>query len=284
MNNFGRSRFGAIPPVVKNLLIINIAIYFLCIFLWVFFQKDLHKVFGLFYFKSSSFRPDQFITHMFFHAYINPYTNRLIIFHILFNMFGLWMFGRVIETVLGGKKFFILFFVSGLGAALIHTLVQYIQISGLMQSADLFISTPSYDSFKFIIDKYIGSPSAYVLSFMDKWFYQPDNSAFFNEAKSIVASIVNLHVDESITVGASGAVFGILAAFALLFPNVELMIIFFPVPIKAKYLIPGYAILELLFGVANFKGDNIAHFAHLGGALFGLMLIAVWKKSQFKSY
>ena len=119
---------------------------------------------------------------------------------------------------------------------------------------------------------------------MDKWFYQPDNSAFFNEAKSIVASIVNLHVDESITVGASGAVFGILAAFALLFPNVELMIIFFPVPIKAKYLIPGYAILELLFGVANFKGDNIAHFAHVGGALFGLMLIAVWKKSQFKSY
>jgi membrane associated rhomboid family serine protease len=284
MNNFSRGRFGSIPTVVKNLLIINIAIYFLCIFLWVFFEKDLHKIFGLYYFKSSSFRPDQFITHMFLHAYINPLSNRLIIFHILFNMFGLWMFGRVLESVLGSKKFFLLYFVSGLGAALIHSLVQYIQISALLQSADSFISAPSYDSFKFIVDKYIGAPSAYVINFMERWFYQPDNTTFFNEARSIVASVVHLHVDESITVGASGAVFGILAAFTLLFPNVELMIIFFPVPIKAKYLVPGYAILELIFGVANFKGDNIAHFAHLGGALFGLMLVVVWKRNQFKSY
>lgn len=284
MNNFSRGRFGAIPPVVKNLLIINIAIYFLCIFLWVFFEKDLHKIFGLYYFKSSSFRPDQFVTHMFLHAYINPYNNRLIIFHILFNMFGLWMFGRVLESVLGSKKFFLLYFASGIGAALIHSFVQYIQISALLQSADSFISAPSYDSFKYIVDKYIGAPSAYVINFMERWFYQPDNTAFFNEAKSIVASVVHMHVDGNITVGASGAVFGILAAFALLFPNVELMIIFFPVPIKAKYLIPGYAILELIFGVANFKGDNIAHFAHLGGALFGLMLVAIWKRDQFKSY
>lgn len=282
MNNFRTSRFGAIPPVVKNLLIINIAIYLLCIFLWTFFEKDLHRIFGLFYIQSDSFRPDQFITHMFLHAYINPFSNRLIIFHILFNMFGLFMFGRVIESVLGSRKFFILFFVSGLGAALIHTFVQYIQISTLIKAADAFITAPSYDAFKFIIDKYISSPSAYVINFMDKWFYQPDNSVFFNEAKSIVASVVHLHVDENITVGASGAVFGILAAFTLLFPNVELMIIFFPVPIKAKYLVPGYAILELIFGVANFKGDNIAHFAHLGGALFGLMLVAVWKRNQFK--
>ena len=89
---------------------------------------------------------------------------------------------------------------------------------------------------------------------------------------------------ENITVGASGAVFGILAAFTVLFPNVELMLIFFPVPIKAKYLVPGYAVLELLFGVANFKGDNIAHFAHLGGALFGLILVLIWKKNQFRRY
>ena len=284
MNNFRTGRFGAIPPVVKNLIIINIVIYLLCIFVWIFFKKDMHRIFGLFYFQSDSFRPDQFITHMFLHAYINPYTNRLIIFHIFFNMFGLFMFGRVLETVMGSRKFFILYFVSGLGAALIHTFVQYIQISALMKAADAFITAPSYDAFKFIIDKYISSPSSYVLNFMDRWFYQPDNSEFFNEAKSIVTSVVNLHVDENITVGASGAVFGILAAFTLLFPNVELMIIFFPVPIKAKYLVPGYAILELFFGVANFKGDNIAHFAHLGGALFGLMLVAIWRKNQFKSY
>lgn len=284
MNSLGTGRFGSTTRVVRNLLIINIAIYVLSIFLWMSFQFDLHKIFGLFYFKSQSFKPYQFITHMFLHAYINPYTNRIIIFHILFNMFGLWMFGRVLENVLGSRKFFLLFFISGLGAAFIHTFVQHLQISALIKQADSFINAPSYDSFHYIIEKYINSPSQRLINFMDEWFYQPDNPEFFNEAKSIVSTIVNIQVNENVTVGASGAVFGILAAFTLLFPNVELMLIFFPVPIKAKYLVPGYAILELFFGVANFKGDNIAHFAHLGGALFGLILVLIWKKSQFKVY
>ncbi len=263
MHSLGTGRFGSTTQGVRNLLIINIAIYVLCIFLWISLEFDLHKIFGLYYFKAQSFKPYQFITHMFLHAYMNPFTKRIIIFHILFNMFGLWMFGRVLENVLGSKKFFMLFFISGLGAAFIHTFVQHLQMSSLIRLADSFINAPSYDTFNLIVEKYISSPSQYLLSFMDNWFYQPDNPAFFNEAKSIVSSIVHLHVDENITVGASGAVFGILAAFTVLFPNVELMLIFFPVPIKAKYLVPGYAVLELLFGVANFKGDNIAHFAHL---------------------
>ena len=284
MHSLGTRRFGSMTQVVRNLLIINIVIYVLCIFLWISLEFDIHKIFGLYYFKAQSFKPYQFITHMFLHAYVNPFTNRIIIFHILFNMFGLWMFGRVLENVLGSRKFFMLFLISGLGAAFIHTFVQHLQMSALIQLADSFISAPSYDAFNYIVEKYLNSPSQYLLSFMDNWFYQPDNPAFFNEAKSIVSSIVHLHVDENITVGASGAVFGILAAFTVLFPNVELMLIFFPVPIKAKYLVPGYAILELLFGVANFKGDNIAHFAHLGGALFGLILVLIWKKNQLRRY
>jgi membrane associated rhomboid family serine protease len=284
MNSLGRGRFGSTTQVVRYLLIINIAIYVLSIFLWITFQLDIHKIFGLYYFKAQSFKPYQFITHMFLHAYINPFTNRIIIFHILFNMFGLWMFGRVLENVLGSKKFFLLFFISGLGAAFIHTFVQHLQMSALLKSADSFFSAPSYDSFNYIVEKYINSPSQGLISFMDEWFYQPDNPAFFDKAKSIVSTIVNIQVNENVTVGASGAVFGILAAFTLLFPNVELMLIFFPVPIKAKYLVPGYAILELFFGVANFKGDNIAHFAHLGGALFGLILVLIWKRNQFKVY
>lgn len=284
MNSLGRGRFGATTPVVRNLLIINIVIYVLSIFLWITFQLDIHKIFGLFYIKAQSFKPYQFITHMFLHAYINPFTNRIIIFHILFNMFGLWMFGRILENVLGSKKFFMLFFVSGLGAAFIHTFVQHLQMSALIRLADSFINAPSYDAFNYIVGKYINSPSQSLVSFMDNWFYQPDNPAFFNEAKTYVSSIVHILVNENITVGASGAVFGILAAFTILFPNVELMLIFFPVPIKAKYLVPGYAVLELFFGVANFKGDNIAHFAHLGGALFGLILVLIWKRNQFKVY
>jgi membrane associated rhomboid family serine protease len=284
MNSLGTGRFGSTTRVVRSLLIINILIYVLSIILWITFNFDMHKIFGLYYFKAQSFKPYQFITHMFLHAYINPFTNRIIIFHILFNMFGLWMFGRVLENVLGSKKFFLLFFISGLGAAFIHTFVQHIQITALIKSADSFFSAPSYDSFNYIVEKYINSPSQRLINFMDQWFYQPDNPTFFDEAKSIVSTIVNIQVNENVTVGASGAVFGILAAFTLLFPNVELMLIFFPVPIKAKYLVPGYAVLELFFGVANFKGDNIAHFAHLGGALFGLILVLIWKKNHFKVY
>ena len=136
--------------------------------------------------------------------------------HIFFNMFGLFMFGRVLESVLGSRKFFVLYFLSGLGAAALQLFVYYLQDS------------------------------------------------------------------PAIMIGASGAVLGILAAFAVMFPNVELMIIFLPIPIKAKYLVPIYAVLELFFGIANFKADNIAHFAHLGGAIVGFILVMIWKKNQFR--
>jgi membrane associated rhomboid family serine protease len=283
MTSFGAGGFGSTTRVVKNLLIINIAIYCLSIFLWIFFRVDLHQIFGLYYFKSPDFKPYQIITHMFLHAYMNPVTNRIIIFHILFNMFGLWMFGRVLENVLGGKKFFILYFVSGIGAALIHLLVLHMQLSPLLKLADTFYNAPAYETFDLIISKYVNNPSQEVFNFMSDWIKDKDNVNYIRVATDAVHKIVEARIG-SITVGASGAVFGILAAFTLLFPNVELMLIFFPVPIKAKYLVPGYAVLELIFGVANFKGDNIAHFAHLGGALFGLMLVLIWKRQQFRRY
>jgi membrane associated rhomboid family serine protease len=133
-------------------------------------------------------------------------------------MFGLFMFGKVLESVLGSKRFFILYILSGLGAAILQLFIYSLQ----------------------------GIPTGMV--------------------------------------GASGAVFGILIAFGMMFPNVELMFLFVPFPIKAKYLIPIYAVLELFFGIANFSGDNIAHFAHLGGAVVGFVLIKIWKSNQFKMY
>jgi membrane associated rhomboid family serine protease len=284
MNSLGAGSFGSTTRVVRNLLIINIAIYCLSILLWVIFGLDIHQIFGLYYFKSPSFKPYQIITHMFLHAYINPATHRIIIFHILFNMFGLWMFGRVLENVLGGKKFFILYFASGIGAALIHMFVLHLQLSPLLKLADIFYNTPTYETFNLIINRYVSNPSQEVFSFMSDWIKDKDNASYIRVATRAVHDIVQARVDWSVTVGASGAVFGILAAFTVLFPNVELMLIFFPVPIKAKYLIPGYAVLELIFGVANFKGDNIAHFAHLGGALFGLGLVLIWKRHQFRRY
>ncbi|MBN2212813.1 MAG: rhomboid family intramembrane serine protease [Bacteroidales bacterium] len=196
-----------LPPVVRNILIINI-IVFLADKVVTGMGYDYIQWLALFTPNTGYFRPFQLITHMFMHAGL---------MHIFFNMFGLVVFGKVIESVWGSRKMFILFFVSGLGAAGLQLLVYHL---------------------------------------MDM---------------------------TAVMVGASGALFGLLAAFALLFPNVELMLIFLPIPIKAKYMVPAFAILSLFAGVANI-GGNIAHFAHLGGAIFGFFIALYWKKNQFRIY
>lgn len=206
MNNYSRggNLLTTLPPVTKVILIINIAVFIID---WLAKHVIIHYL-ALYSFATNAFEPYQVVTHMFLHGSLG---------HIFFNMFGLFMFGRVLESVLGSKKFFILYFLSGFGAAALQLFIYYLQ------------SAPA------------------------------------------------------IMIGASGAILGILAAFAVMFPNVELMIIFLPIPIKAKYLVPIYAVIELFFGVAQFRGDNIAHFAHLGGAIVGFILVMIWKKNQFRA-
>jgi membrane associated rhomboid family serine protease len=206
MNNFnGGSILGSLPQVTKVILLLNVILFGLDYFT----GHMIINYLALYSIHTQVFKPYQLITHMFLHGSLG---------HIFFNMFGLYMFGKVLETVLGSKKFFILYFLSGIGAAILQLFIYY------LQGADAQM------------------------------------------------------------IGASGAVFGVLAAFAMLFPNVELMIFLIPVPIKAKYLIPIYAVFELFFGIASFRGDNIAHFAHVGGAIVGFILIKYWKKNQFNVY
>jgi len=200
-NNRGNFLAG-MPRVTKTLLIINVVVFLLNMVS----QGLIVRYLAMYSIVTGAFSPYQLVTHMFLHGGFG---------HIFMNMFGLVMFGRVLEQVLGEKKFFILYFVSGLSAAALQLAIYYFQ----------------------------GTPA--------------------------------------IMVGASGAVLGVVAGFALLFPNMELMLIFIPVPIKAKYLIPGYMVIELFLGVANFSVDNIAHFAHIGGAIAGFLLVLYWKKNQF---
>jgi membrane associated rhomboid family serine protease len=134
-----------------------------------------------------------------------------------------------------------------------------------------------------IIHKYNYAVDDQLKLIAQAFYDNPDNMQILGSAKLALKDMV-FFITNIPLVGASGAVFGLLIAFAMLFPDVELMIIFFPVPIKAKYLVPGYAILELFQGVAQFKGDNIAHYAHLGGAIVGFLLIRYWKKNQFRVY
>ncbi len=275
MSFFGSGRGLALPPVVKNIILINIVVFVLS-WLPLGLENFMFRHFALFSVRSPYFEPHQIVTHMFMHASFA---------HIFFNMFGVFMFGRILEQLWGSKKMLIFYTVTGLGAAFIHLTVNYFQMGHLITMADQFNASPGYSLFSEIASKYGSRTEHYdqIMNFMQQWFYKPDDPSFIEAGKTYVNAIVsgNLMIP---TVGASGAVFGLLIAFAMMFPDVELMLIFLPIPIKAKYFVPVYALLELFFGVAGFRWDNVAHFAHLGGALFGFILVKIWKRNQFKIY
>jgi membrane associated rhomboid family serine protease len=272
MSFFGSSRGLALPPVVKNIIIINV-ILFAITWLPLGLENFMLRHLALFSVKSPLFEPHQIITHMFMHANFG---------HIFFNMFGVFMFGRILEQLWGSKKMLLFYTITGIGAAIIHLTVNYFQMDRMMDLANAFYNTPDYTTFSAIVEKYsLGGMSSQAANFMQEWFYKPDDLSFVPQAKQIVKGIVTMNMQVP-TIGASGAVFGLLIAFAMMFPDAELMLIFLPIPIKAKYFVPIYALLELFFGVAGFKWDNVAHFAHLGGALFGFLLVMYWKKNQFR--
>lgn len=258
-------RIGGTTLVVKNLLIINILVLFADFVLSSTFNIQLTRIFGLYYFESEYFRPYQFVTHMFMHGGLA---------HLFFNMFALWMFGRVLESVWGSQRFLIYYFVTGLGAAVLHTFVNYLEISSMADSAQAFMNSPDPDMFSAFISEHISQPNRQIYDFITDWSYNPDNQSYMTQAVNMVENSVQQKMNIP-TVGASGAVFGVLLAFGMLFPNTRLMLLFPPIPIKAKYFVIAYGAIELYLGLTQ-PGSNIAHFAHLGGMLFGYILIKLW--------
>lgn len=242
MNNYRPSPFANISPVVKNLLIIN-GIFFLATML---FKSNpsipIVQYLAVYYFDSPFFRVWQVVTYMFMHGGFA---------HIMFNMFALYSFGSVLEYMIGSKRFLNFYLITGLGALALQYFVQAIELYNITGSIT--------SNGSFMIDTITGGFSY--------------NTQLLTESQA--ATIANIYLTPM--VGASGAIFGVLAAFGLLFPNAELMVFLIPVPVKAKYLIPVYIVIELFLGVAQFSGDSVAHFAHLGGALFGFILIKIWK-------
>jgi membrane associated rhomboid family serine protease len=246
MHNF-RPSIQTVPPVVKNLIIINVLMLFATVVLEM-RGFDLTRYLGLHYIESPDFKPYQLVTHMFMHAGI---------IHLVFNMFALWMFGRVLESVWGPRRFFIYFFVTGLGAAALHSFVNYLE-------------------FHYLAGKMDPTVVQMVMTQGPEIFHQGQN--FSDPSAGKLNLLLNMP-----TVGASGAVFGILLGFGMLFPNTELMLLFPPIPIKAKYFVLGYGAIELFSGIAN-PGDNVAHFAHLGGMLFGFFMIRYWNRHSGNFY
>ena len=226
------------PTVTKNLIIINVLCFFAAIVAGK-YGADLNDILGLHYVGSEKFRLYQFFTYMFMHSGFE---------HIFFNMFAVWMFGRVLETVWGAQRFLFFYILCGIGAGVIQEVVQYFQfIPYYTDMAQLSALAPNE-----IVN--IGGELHTATQWLGRYMRVIDIS----------------------TVGASGAVYAVLMAFGMLFPNQPMYIIPFPMPIKAKWMITGYIILELYLGLTG--NDGIAHFAHLGGMIFGFFLIMYWKK------
>lgn len=229
----GSRGFDAIPPVVKNILIVN-ALFFFAQFIFANNQSfNLNNWFALHDIRSAFFKPHQLVTHMFMHANFG---------HIFFNMLAVWMFGSSLENFWGGKRFLIFYVLCGLGAAVLHLGVSYVEL------------TPYVERFNMLP----AEQQAY-------WVNNPEY-------------VLNVPM-----LGASGAVFGILAAFAYLFPNTPIYL-YFLFPIKAKWLMLIYGGLELYMGLRNAPGDSVAHWAHIGGAIVGILVVLYWNKTNRRTF
>lgn len=269
------SQFKLLPDAVKNLLIIN-GLFFLATYvLGEQFGISLEKELGLYYFESELFRPFQLITHLFMHGNF---------MHIFSNMFALWMFGSALENHWGPKRFLLFYFVTGLGAAFIHTLTTGYDLYVLRSTVEAFDNAPSLESFiRFTRENIPGDYQSPFNQLADMWERDPvAGGEYIANAKSLMDQLIAFKLNIP-TVGASGAVFGVLLAFGMLFPN-NLIYLYFAIPIKAKYFVIFYGLFELYNGFQNNPQDNVAHFAHLGGMLFGFVLIKYWNRNSKHFY
>jgi len=276
---YSPSGFGFLPPVVKNLIIINGLFFLATLVLGNVLHLDLTDYLGLHYFASLKFAPYQFITYMFMHGSFS---------HIFFNMFALWMFGSVLEQVWGPKKFLLYYIITGIGAALVHYMVFYFQITPVLQSMDAFIANPDLVTLQQFVSNH-----QFNVSDSSGDFYQafenfklnyvtlqqdPGNVQAMQDSINFISAYREHFLSLPVVVGASGAIYGLLLAFGMLFPN-SLIYLYLFIPMKAKWFVIIFGAIELFSGFYN-QGGNIAHFAHLGGMIFGFLLIMYWKKKS----
>ncbi len=278
MNQYSPTGFRLLTPVVKNLLIINVLMF---IGTWVFassFGIDLTRLLGLHYPTAPDFKVWQFVTYMFMHGGFA---------HIFFNMFALWMFGNVLENVWGPKRFLTFYMVTGIGAGLTYIIWIHYAMAPEMSLINNVISSPTVDNLanliahhRFMVNEYSGHIWSDFLAFeqsVKAFQLNPSNNIAAQNIVTFLSEYRNYFLNQHVVVGASGAIFGLLLAFGMMFPN-SLIYVYFAIPVKAKYFVIIYGALELFSGVYNRPGDNVAHFAHLGGMIFGYLLIRYWKK------
>ncbi|REH43436.1 rhomboid family protein [Tenacibaculum gallaicum] len=236
-----------LTQAIKHLIIINVILFFAPQLL----NMDLTNLFALHYPKNEHFGIWQYVTHMFMHGGT---------MHLIFNMYALWAFGTPLEQMWGRNKFLFFYFSAGIGAGLIYTFANYYQFNGIYEQ---------------LIG--MGISPAEIQNILTSGQYNDSLITLSNKTMSEFYSLYHTPA-----VGASGAIYGILVAFGLTYPDAKLALIFFPVPIAAKYFIPLIIVSDLFFGMTSYSIGNIAHFAHIGGAIIGLIIAWYWKKNQFK--
>jgi membrane associated rhomboid family serine protease len=261
-----------LTPVVRNILFINIAAYFL----QAAFLPQLQQIGALYPIGSPYFQPWQFVTYMFLHGGFG---------HILSNMFGLISFGPMLEMKWGPRRFLIFWMVCGIGAGVLYEGVRFYENYQMERARQEFVAAPTGGDLVAFFDKYASEYSGYEL-LAQTLQRNPQNQEYRESAIQTVNGVVDEIRNSRFSgmVGASGALFGILFAFAYLFPNTELMLLFFPFPIKAKYFVGLYALYELYAGIHRTPGDNVAHFAHLGGLLIGFIVLKIWEQGRERFY
>jgi len=284
MTEFRPGRFQILPVIIKNLLIINGLVFLAQLTIdglapgGELSPRDgtMSDLFALHHILSPLFKPWQLVTHLFMHGSL---------LHIFGNMFALWMFGSILENLWGPKRFLLFYIMCGLGAAVLHLASLYYESMPLLADIARFKAQPNPEAFYLFFEKnQIASESAVrdLNKILNEWRNNMADPAIRNEAINAVTDYAHLRLSGA-TVGASGAVFGCLAAFGYLFPNNYIYLYFF-VPMKAKWFVMLYIGLELYWSYENSAGDNVAHFAHLGGALVGFLLVFFWNRTNRRQF
>ncbi len=262
-------RVPMITPVVKALMAINLIVY-LVQFSSATYDRQIVSTLGLHYFTSEKFNPIQLVTYLFVHGSFR---------HLLSNMLGLFFLGPMLERLWGEKRFLLFYFITGAGGGLFYMALKYYDYAALEAATQAYMQHPDLQLFQ-----------QFILAFYP--------SGIPYEAHSLIPASGDVTLNESVliaeeslrgvlntpTIGASGAVFGIMAGFAMLFPNTDLILFPLPIPIKAKYFVALYGLYEVYGGFHPTQGDNIAHFAHIGGMLFAFFLVRFWNKQRNNFY
>lgn len=253
--------FQSITPTVRNLLIINVVLTIV----QSLFHIDLISLGGLRYMHAATFNPFQFFTYMFIHAGF---------WHLFGNMLALFIFGPMLEQVWGSRRFLAFYLICGVGAGVIWFGVNFMETYPVEKAANEYAIQPNPEAFNsFVVNHYHLTDN--LEQFIDEYAKDPDNDSYKVESVNFVQEMYQ-RLANTPMVGASGAIFGILLAFGMLFPNTVLMLLFPPIPIKAKYFVLFYGLFELYSTIQQAPGDNVAHFAHLGGMLFAFLLLKKW--------